>query len=277
MGGAASSAKSKSDVIYDSVTKVITEHIMKCRANKTLSQDISIHGSGNTISGVTQKMGLQLSTQCVHDSSQMSAVQNEIANKIMQTANSQSVSLLGVLGKTQSDVETKIRNSVNNTITSSTLTEVINDTNVKQSLIIKGDNNVAQNVTMEMTAQILSDNVSKLVNNVEVLHEIKNTTEAQSASKQSNFIADVVDSAGGVVKTIGDSVFMMLIVGLIALIIAMKLGLLNGFLPPQFQQHSMPQQQYMPQPQYMPQQQYMPPQQQYMPQQQSNLNSFTQT
>lgn len=229
MGG--SSSKSRSQVFNDTVNNVIVKNIMDCSSNVTLQQQINITGSGNVVSGVTMNQAIKLSSTCFQDAKVMADLQNQVTDAIKQAAKEQDVALTNALAKSSSDTDTLIHNSVVNNINPQNITKIINSSNEIQGINITGDYNLVSNFTASQTADVVSSNTQKVIDQMDVVNQIKDYIDQQASTTVNNPISQIIDSAGKAISSIWDSmtapvkwILIVVIVAVVGYIISLFMG-----------------------------------------------------
>lgn len=218
MGG--SSSKSSSEIVSRTSVDAIARSIMNCSSNSSFTQTLDISGSGNTIQGGKQVQAIKLSAQCAQDSQQIADLQQSVSNALKQVSESQSVSLLGALGKSRSEVNSRIENDVRQSITQEAITNIINNSNAEQTIRISGDNNTVVNFTQEQTLEIVFSNTQKVLNRMTSVQALANAVDQQSTATQTNPISDILDSIGGILGGLTLPIIIAMIVGGAVLIFA---------------------------------------------------------
>jgi hypothetical protein len=219
MGGASSTART--NVATKTVVEALTENIMNCHANSIVTQRFVVTGSFNVISGVKQVQHMVLSSSCWQSAENIAELQQSVSNALKQAARSQSVSVLGVLGKSDSEVDAFISNEVTQKITQRTVQNIVNSSNMMQEIVIEGDQNIVDNVSQEQTAKIVFDNAQEALNGLTSVQAIENAAEQESAATQTNFVAEIVDSVLG---GLGGLMLTWIIVAAVALVGGFVLG-----------------------------------------------------
>lgn len=201
MGGA--SSKSTIDVRTKSIVEALTQNIMDCQSNTIVDQRFVLSGSYNTIENFKMVQYLRLSKDCINNAQNLNDIQQSVSNAIKQSAEAQSVSLLGVLGNSDSEANTFIDNEVRQTITNQNITKMIDKVNASQEAIISGDNNIIRNFSMEQTADVVMKAAQEVLNSLKSVQEIKNQVSSESKATQTNFISDIIDSVTGLFTGVG--------------------------------------------------------------------------
>lgn len=221
MGGATSKNSIKSAT--KTVVEAMAKSIQNCKGNTVINQRVAITGNYNVVSGVRLVQGMKLSSACGLESSNIMNTQQAVANAIKQAADSQSVAVMGALGNSNANNLSDILNEVKTKITSETIQNIINNFNATQEFFLNGNNNIVNDISMEQSMQILYDNCLSALTKLDSIQKIENATDQQATSKQTNPIAEIVDSVGNVVAEIG-SIFtgfgwMWVIVAIIAMVV----------------------------------------------------------
>lgn len=132
-------------------------------------------GSGTTISNVSQDAAVTISSGCQVDTKTQAAVANDLTNNIMQKIQSSSDDVGDALksmataigGKNQSsvDMQTTVKNTVNQTFTTNNLQEMVNTIVAGQSQILTfkdtqavAFNNISQSLALKATFQLCAKN-----------------------------------------------------------------------------------------------------------------------
>jgi len=192
MGG--SSSKATTNVKTKLAVDLVAQNIMNCTSNSVVKQRFVIVGDYNIVKNVKQVQNIKLSVKCAQNNKNIADLQQSVANAIKQAAHSQSVSVLGALGKSSADVDLTIDNEVKQTINQQNIINIINKSNAEQEFIIRGDNNIVDNFSQEQTMSIVYKNVQQVINQMKSVQVIENAASQKSKSKQTNFISDIISS-----------------------------------------------------------------------------------
>lgn len=192
MGG--SSSKTNTNVSTKLAVEAITNTIMNCTSNSLISQKFLIEGNYNVVTNFKQVQNFKLSTECTNNAQSIANLQQSVAQAIKAASESQSVSVLGVLGGSNSETNVDISTEVSQKITNNTITNIINNTNAEQEAIIRGNHNIIDNFSQEQTSEILSKNAQKALNKLTSVQSVSTQVDATSKATQTNFISDIVDS-----------------------------------------------------------------------------------
>lgn len=208
----------------------MVENIMQCKTNTAVSQKFVLSGSFNTINNFKMVQYLKLSADCTQDTKSIADLQQSVANAIKQSADAQSVSLIGVLGASSSEVNTNILNEIKSKITQKTVLDIITNTNAEQVAVISGNNNIVTNFDMSQTAEVLAKNCQNVVNQLSSVQAVDNSAESASKSTQTNFISDILTSIFKGLTGIGLIWMVIIVVGIIVLgIVVVKGGPIMAF------------------------------------------------
>jgi len=197
MGG--SSSKATTNVKTRSVVDAVARNIMDCRSNTTVKQSFIVSGNYNIVKNSKQVQHTKLSSSCAQDTKNITNLQRAVANAVKQSASSQSVSLIGVLGKSESEVISNIEDEVIQNITQENIQRIINESNATQEIVISGNNNIIDNFNQTQTFEIVFKNAQKVVNELKSVQAIENATNQSSVSTQTNPISEIISSIGGII------------------------------------------------------------------------------
>jgi hypothetical protein len=218
----------------------------------------------------------KLTLSCDQTSQALVDMQNQVAQAIKQAATAQNEALLGALQSSNSDVDSTIRNDVQNHLNLKNINELITNTNAAQGIDIHGNNNIVRNFTESDVQDILSSNSQKILQQMKTVNAITQQLDQKSDSTVTNPISEIIASIGQAIADVWNAMTGPLKWILIIIAVVLVAYLFSGYgsgaeerprmrLPMQ----NIPNMQM---PYYMPQQmrgQMMPPQQQMMmPQQQ---------
>ena len=212
MGGGSSST-SKSTIDVSAAVTALTQNIMNCSSNAMMAQELLVSGNYNVVTG-RQLQTLHLSASCSQDVQNVADIQQKITDILKNTAESQNVAVLGVLGKSSSEVETTIRNDVKQNITQQTIANIVNTVNIQQKVLISGDNNIV-NFSQEQTAQLVYAAAQTAINNLKSVQDMNNAVVQLASAKTTNPISDVIDSLGSIFTAGGWMLVIVAVVGII--------------------------------------------------------------
>jgi len=222
MGG--SSSKSKTDIFMETVNSSFVQSIQSCSMNSDVEQIISIKGDGNVLSNVEMNQVYTSLLTCMQDVNMVAKMQTDMENAIKSAAESQSVALLGVLGSSSSDVDTKIHNSVKNAVNVSTLTQLVNNIKAAQTIYVQGSGNTLLNINMKQVNSNIASSSQQVVANIDVLNTLKNTITQSSTAKQQDPIANLLNGLANLVSGPIMWFAVILIGGLVVLVIFLNTG-----------------------------------------------------
>ncbi len=194
MGAGGSKTVTSTNVRTKAAVDALVENIMNCSSNTYIKQTFTIVGNYNVVSNVKQVQYLNISSNCIQDANSLTNMQQAVSAALQAAANSQSVSVLGVLGQSTAEVNTTIDNEVKQVLTQKNIQNIINQTNADQTVLIAGNNNIIDNFSQDQTAQVLFDNAQKVLNQMTSVQAINNVSDSKSTATQTNFISDIVDS-----------------------------------------------------------------------------------
>lgn len=250
MGG--QSSKSKAQIVKDVVNEVIVKNIVNCSYQVTQEQGINVTGSGNVLDNIGMKQSFMININCANIVKSETTVQNDIADKIVQSAAAQGEVLVGALGRERSEVKTDVLNKIKNQINKTNIMNCMNAINAKQVININGNNNIIQNVTLEQHQKMVSDCIQNLVDKTELMTDLQTEVKSTSSAIEMGLFGWLTSGYGMIV--------------LIVLIIVVG-GILYYYYSSKspvsmMQQYQQPQQQFQQPPQYYnrPPPVYYPPQ-----------------
>jgi hypothetical protein len=273
MGSSGSKSSSKSTIINDFTASTLSENIMNCRNTTTLQQKIKVMGDGNILRDFGMDQSFKLSSECEQDVNVSVKLKTDLANSIKQAAEAQNVALFGGLGgEAKAEAESYVKSSINQSVTTKAIADIINTTNAKQIVEVAGNYNILENFDMSQVIDLISKNSQKVINNIDIVAKAKNKIEQKAKSTVENpldAVTDMIKAAMDGLMSPFKMVTMIVggVVGLIILMIAYaflggksdtKRNTRREFTRPQYQQPQYQQPQYQ-QPQYQ-QPQYQQPQ-----------------
>lgn len=222
MGG--SDSKSKSDIFMETVNNAFVQSIQSCSMNSDVEQIISIKGDGNVLSNIEMNQVYTSLLTCVQDVNVVSKMQTDMENAIKSAAESQSVALLGALGSSSSDVDTKIHNSVKNAINVTTLTQLVNNIRAAQTVYVQGSGNTLININMKQVNNNIASSSQQVVANIDVLNTLKNTITQSAKATQQDPIANFLNGLANLVSGPIMWFAIMIVGGLVILVIFLNTG-----------------------------------------------------
>jgi len=225
MGSGGSKTKTNTNIKTKTAIDFMVNNIMNCSSNTTTVQRFVLSGNYNTVNNFKMVQNLKLSSDCAQDASNMSDLQQNVSNAIKQAAESQSVSVLGALGSSKSEIDLFIENEVSKKITNQTIQNIVNSTNDQQEVIISGNNNIVDNFLMEQTMDLVFKNCQDVLNKLQSVQAVENSAQQTGKSTQTNFVAEIVDSVfDGLTGMIGLWLLFAIGMAIIGAIIVVKMG-----------------------------------------------------
>lgn len=227
MGSGGSKSTTTTNVKTKAVVDVLVNNIMNCSGNQMMTQSFKIIGNYNVVGangGIKQVQSLKLSTDCTNNAENVSNLQQAVKDAVQQAAQSNSVSFLGVLGKSESEVNYNLQNEIVQKINNSTITNMINTINATQEVLIQGNNNIVDRLEQSQTMSLVQSAAQKVVNQLASVQAIENSSNQTATAVQSNFVSDIVSS-------IFDGLTSMGIIWAVIFIVAMVVGgyvVING-------------------------------------------------
>lgn len=222
MGG--SSSKNKSTVIAETLNKVMVSSMQNCSNYVDLTQELVVKGDGNVLSNVQMNQVFSSIMTCVNKTEWMTKLQNDLTAAVKQSAESQSVALLGVLGNSDAEVDNYIRNSIENSINVSTMSSLVNNIKQKQSIYVEGVGNTLINISMNQMNTNISSSTQELIGTVDVLNKIASSVDQKAKSTQEDPIANLLKGLSDLISGPIMWVAIMLIGGLIIFVVFLNTG-----------------------------------------------------
>ena len=218
-----SQTKSKTSINLSSAVNALTQSIMNCSTTTNVTQEISIVGDYNIVSGVKQVQVVQLQSECANNSQNIADIQNKVTTTLVNSLKSQSQALLGILGASNADVENNIKNDVSTNITQQTISNIINTTNSNQILSIRGNNNIVKDATQEQLMKMLYKNSMQAINKLSTVQAISTKLEVDLEATQENPIEGILNSIGATLNQGSMYILFGFIVLVIAVVIMAKM------------------------------------------------------
>jgi len=228
MGGGGSKATTTTSVVSKAAIESIVKNIMNCQNNTTMIQEFIVRGDFTTVSRSKMVQSVNLSSQCANDAQNIADLQQSVANSLKQAAESQSVSVLGALGSSRSEVNANIENEVKQSITNETVTNMINNVMLEQRLIIEGDNTIINEFTMEQTSDLVYNAAQKVVNDLKSTQVLDNNIDQGAKATQTNFIADIFESVFSIFTGPIGVLLMLAVGGVVFIVLLPKLSAIMG-------------------------------------------------
>ena len=229
MGAGGSKSKSNTNIKTRNIVNALVENIMNCQSNTTTKQTFTVSGSYNVIKNSKQVLAITLSSACAQSASNIADMQQAVSSAIQQAVQSQSVSVLGALGGSTATANTIIKNDVEQNITQSNIQNIINATNLQQSIVISGDNNIIDNFTQEQTAALLFTNCQNVINEMKSIQTLNNVSEQQTTATQTNFVSDIISSLTAMLSS--GLFFLVIIIGIGAYVLLKSPTLMTALIP----------------------------------------------
>ena len=175
-------------------------------------------------------------TTCINKTDWMTKFQNDLSASIKQSAESQSVALLGALGNSNSEVETNIRNSVKNAVNVTTMTNLVNNMKQAQTVYVDGVGNTLLNVSMRQISDNIASSTQELVGSIDVINKIAAVADQKAKSTQQDPIANLLKGLSELFTGPLMWIAIMLIGGLIVFVVFLNSGAGSALMDQGFQQ-----------------------------------------
>lgn len=198
MGGTVSSSTSKT--LNDLCTNSITSNIMKCIVSSKQDQLLQFSNiKGNLVvdSSNLSQIGT-FDVSCILSASNTQTMSNDLANTIAQYAESNGQAALSALGNTKADVVNMLQNTIHNSISTLSSTDVTNMLEQNQKFIVDRitGNVLLKNVTLDQQANIISKTLLTSTAITNVIDSVSNKIDQTTKSTETNPISDVIKSIG---------------------------------------------------------------------------------
>lgn len=223
MGNVASGgqkAESSFDQITDIATSVITTDVMNCPIVVKNNQEIKISGNYNIVSDVEMVQAVKIDVDCFQKTTNETDLQSRIVEKIMQQMKLDGSAEFGGLSSQKVTLRTKITNLVRANVRMDSVLNCITNVNNTQSINITGNYNIAKNIAMSQTTNMVRTCVKNALMSTKMKSDIESDAQLQSALKTetvaqtvTGFFGDII--AGGLMTYIAIAI----IIGAIALAI----------------------------------------------------------
>lgn len=188
--GGGSKSKTEQTINTKSAAELITRNIMNCSGSQAVSQAVTVSGNYNVVR-VKQVSFMKLSAECVQNVQTVADIQTQITNDIMAQVKSQSQALLGALGRSDSEINTKISQDVKNTVTAESVQNIVNSVNMSQEVLVTGDNNIVE-VTQEQVADLVTRASQDLLNSMTSVQELNSAVKSTAEATQTNPISEII-------------------------------------------------------------------------------------
>jgi hypothetical protein len=198
--GTSSSTTFKSE--FNNTLDVLTRGIMNCQNTTQSMQIVNVDGSGNVLKNVRQVAKFDFNVNCMNNTENLSKLQNEIANSIVQSSAAVSPGLIGAANNTNSDVNTFIKQDIENNITTETVSNMLTSINSTQYVRIQGDKNIVNNISQEITMDIVTKAAQSLLMNLDSYNKSDSKGDQKSEATTTNFISEIIDSISSVLGSI---------------------------------------------------------------------------
>ncbi len=200
MGGGGSKSKASVSVSNKIISQVLTKTFIEYSTTIEQEQVIVISGSYNVVTDVVQNQAFSIDSQAVSGTNVVSDMQGEMSNKLQQAAATNTQAVLSAIGgKSEAEVNSKIRNEIRNVISDETVIKISVGINQRQGIYISGSHNIVQNITQAQLGDMVTEAVKEATQKSTLLASIDNALKQDATSTQINplsVIGDILDSAG---------------------------------------------------------------------------------
>lgn len=212
MGGSQSSTTTQ--LASKMVTDVMSKSIMNCASKSDVSQELTVKGSGNDLSGNTLKQNAKIDISCVQTAKNMNELKQAIKDAITQAAESSGVGITSAIGASSSDANLFISNDVEVNVTNETVAKIVNESNQKQVISIDGDKNTVKDNKLEQTEDYVAKNCQSIVNNLKSVQNLDRAIQNKSKAETKDPIAEWI---GSIFSGLGSLWFIFIIIGVVVI------------------------------------------------------------
>lgn len=202
MGVGGSKSSSSAELLNQIAISATQSIISRCVTQATQQQLLSVKNvAGNvSMSGVSMSQGASVDVKCMMTAQVQSAIQNQIANDIAQYAQSQSEAFIGALGQSIAEAKVNIQNRLSLAVNQSTLQESFNAAIQDQQIEVAnvGGNVIMKDISMAQSLQLTAETLINGTAYSTVINDIANAVDQTTDAKQTNPIAELIDSVGGI-------------------------------------------------------------------------------
>lgn len=162
----------------------------------------NINGNYNDISGVAQTVSISVSPTCAVFASQNSTFDTSLSAAITQALSDQEVALTQWLDNSRDDQAASIAQNVTANFTQTAVQNCVNNLNGYNIFDVTGDGNVVRDVTQTATLSLVSQCILQGGQTSDVVTNITNTVNQQSAYTSSNPFSFITDALEALSKSI---------------------------------------------------------------------------
>jgi hypothetical protein len=224
-------------IINETAVETTTNVGSKMSNVGTQLQNFTIENvEGVNMEDVTMAQKLSIDASSLTNASTNKELQNQMIAKItdaIESRRSQFPELTG--GKTSTDIQQMVKNQVSNKMSTSVMAKMKNEISQEQNFRIANSRGVnIKKFSMVQEAKGIYKQINSLAEGI--VSDLKQSSETAAGVKNiaSNPITDIVDSAGGIIKTVADAfgvdtstmivIGVVLIVGIIAGVYTLNSG-----------------------------------------------------
>ena len=225
MGGSAS--KTAISSLSSTISTIAMNTVQSCEVSAAQTQTVSVTNTGFKLFGnYTLQQQTDIKSDCFNDLTKQTDLQNKIIDAISQTTASNNVALLGAFGNSSSDATANLTNIVRNTVTMSNIQKTYND--IKQSQSVNFSNSgvvIFEQATLTQGASIFAAATLKEMDTAGIFSQIASKVDQTSTATQSNpldFIAGIVNAAGGVMTSSAFLLILLIAAGVLGFYLLTK-------------------------------------------------------
>lgn len=211
MGG--SSSKSAVSSLSTTISNIAMSTVQECQISAEQVQTVNVVNTGFKLWGnYTLQQQTDIRSDCFNDIRKQTDMQNKIIDAISQATSADSVALLGAFGTSTADASANLSTIVRNTVTMSNIQRSYNAIRQTQTVnFINSGVTLIETPTLTQGANLFAAATLKEIDSAGIFTRIEKHIDQTTTATQKNpldFIAGIINSAGGVVTT---SVFLFIL------------------------------------------------------------------
>jgi len=216
MGGGGSTAINKSSVATSIVSSVITKNLTQHYNAVQQEQQIIVSGNFANVSNIQMGQTLQIDVSASTTDDQISNMQDDITAQLQQAADASSSAVFDALGTgSTSENDVQIQNAVSSLVDNETVTNIINQVNQDQILIVSGNHDIVTYITFDQMSDMIDQGVLQLTQQNDTITKLDNALSQTTTSAETNPISEIIDAIGGAIESGLTGVWMPVIVFII--------------------------------------------------------------
>lgn len=208
-GGGHTTQTVKTNIYTDIATSVVAKSIQSCASFADVKQELRVQGSSYVVmDGISMDQKFSVTIQCAQDQKQMTEIQNQITNKLMQSGHQTNQAVLGAVNslfdeKNDQNLSTNVSTLIKNDINVELIQKITNQVNQVQSFVVKdSDHVIFKHVAMQQVSNAILDITQKSIQQTKLAIAMQNQTDQDATQEMRNPIADTLTAYGGMMKDI---------------------------------------------------------------------------